>query len=62
MKERIFAADANGRERFGPEVANFENERNLAGEGDPPSGEVAMITSGRGRVRPRRAAERQNDV
>ena len=40
MKERVFAADAHGRERFRPEIANFENERNLAGESDPPPGEA----------------------
>jgi hypothetical protein len=40
MKERIFPSDANGRERFGPEIADFENEGNLAGESDPPPGEA----------------------
>src|SRR5207248_11008505 len=40
MKERVFTADAHGRERFGPEIADFENEGDLAGESDPPPGEA----------------------
>ena len=38
VEQRSLASGANGDERFGPEVADFEDEWNLAGEGEPPSG------------------------
>jgi hypothetical protein len=40
MKERILAPDAHGRKRLGPEIADFENEGNLAEEGGPPPSEA----------------------
>jgi len=40
MQQRVFAADTYGGEGFGPEVADFENQGNLAGKSDPPSGEA----------------------
>ena len=40
MQQRIFAADTDGGEGFGPEIADFENEGDLTGESDPPSGEA----------------------
>ena len=40
MQQRIFGADTDGGEGFGPEIADFENEGDLTGESDPPSGEA----------------------
>ena len=40
VQQGIFFADADGDQRFRPEIADFEDEWDLAGEGDPPAGEA----------------------
>ncbi len=39
VQQRIFASCADRDQRFGPEVADFEDERYFFGKGEPPGGE-----------------------
>ena len=62
-------ADSDGCQRLGPEIADFEDEGQLAGERDPPAGESDEELGRRcdddirtRNVMPRRAAETQNEA
>ena len=48
VQKRIFIAHSDGGQRFRPEIAHFENERNLAREREPPSGEAHQELRRRG--------------
>ena len=39
VQQGIFISYADGGQRFGPEIAHFENERDLPRERQPPAGE-----------------------
>lgn len=66
MEQRVFFTDPDRGKRFGPEVAHFEDERDLPGKREPPTGESDEQLRGGGdndvRFRERESAECGGDA